>query len=295
VLWSAQPLVASADTVSPMAYRQRLLEAAQLVAQARASSGSTRTVFIDRAKALLRQTDAIALPSGSFAIDDRAIADGMGTSDVSLDIAAELIAAQGGLAARATAPVVDVSRADAALRDSVQTAQVPAQGMSPLDVILLALGSFFAGLTGPRPDLSVLWPALGMVGVALILFVVATLGRGLPERVRTEVALHDAARDEHPAPSQHLRAADAALADGRPRDAIRALYLFALTSLAAREAIRYDPALTDGELIVRAAGIPNADALRDLIYVYERAWFGLREPSTDEARSARGLAVRVAG
>jgi hypothetical protein len=219
----------------------------------------------------------------------------MGTSDVSLDIAAELIFAQAALTSRATAPSVDAARADAALRDSIQSAQVPSQTLSPLDVILLALASFFAGLTGPSPDLSVLWPALGMVGVAMILFVVGTLGRGLRERVRTEVALRDVARDEHPAPSQHLRAADAALAEGRPRDAIRALYLFALTSLAAREVIRYDPALTDGELIVRAAGIPNADALRDLILAYERAWFGLREPTSDEARNARGLAVRVAG
>ncbi len=219
----------------------------------------------------------------------------MGTSDTSLDIAAELIFAQAALAARATAPAVDVASADAALRDSLQSAQVPEQALSPLEVIVLALTSFLAGLTGPRPDLSVLWPALGMVGVALILFVVATLGRGVRERVRTEVALRDIAHEEHAAPSQHLRAADAALAEGRPRDAIRALYLFALTSLAAREVIRYDPALTDGELIVRAAGIPNADALRDLILTYERAWFGLREPTPDEARSARGLAVRVAG
>ncbi len=272
-----------------------MLDAAQLVAQARASSGGARTAFVERAKTLLRQTDAITLPSGPFAVDDRALADGMDTSDASLAIAAELISSQAALAARATGPAVDVARADAALRDSIQSAQVPAQTLSPLDVIVLALASFIAGLTGPRPDLSVLWPALGMVGVALILFVVATLGRGVRERVRTEVALRDVARDEQPAPSQHLGAADVALAEGRPRDAIRALYLFALTSLAAREVIRYDPALTNGELIVRAAGIPNADALRALILVYERAWFGLREPTSDEARSARGLAVRIAG
>jgi hypothetical protein len=206
-----------------------------------------------------------------------------------------LISAEAALVTRAATPAVDPSRADAALRGAIRDTQIPEQAVSPIDVILLALAAFFAGLTGPRPDLSVLWPALGMVGVAMILFVIATLGRGLRERVRTEVALHDVARDDHPAPSRHLRAADEALAAGHPRDAIRALYLFALTSLAAREAIRYDPALTDGELIVRAAGIPNADALSDLIFAYERAWFGLREPTSDEARKARQLAVRVAG
>lgn len=198
-------------------------------------------------------------------------------------------------AARATSPAVDAVRADAALRGAIQETRIPEATLSPTEVILLALSAFFAGLTGPRPDLSVLWPALGMLGAAFILFVVATLGRGLRERVRSEVALRDVAQGDHPAPSRHLGAADAALAAGRPRDAIRALYLFALTSLAARELIRYDPALTDGELILRSAGIPNADALRELIFAYERAWFGLREPTPDEARAARQLAVRVAG
>jgi hypothetical protein len=248
-----------------------------------------------RAQTLLRQTDAITLPSGSFVIDDRTLADRIGTSDASLDAAAELLFAQADLVARATAPAVDVGRADAALRGAVQEAQLPEQALSPLEVIQRALAAFLAGLTGPSPDLSVLLPALGMVGVALILFVVGTLGRGLRERVRSEVALRDVARDDAPTPSRHLGAADDALAGGRPRDAIRALVLYALTSLAAREVIRYDPALTDGELIVRAAGIPNADALRDLIFAYEQAWFGLREPTSDEARRARQLAVRVAG
>src|SRR6185503_11902656 len=82
---------------------------------------------------------------------------------------------------------------------------------------------------------------------------------------------------------------------GRRREAIHALYLFALTTLVAREAIRYDPALTDRELLVRAAAVPNADALRDLVALYERSWFGLRDPGADEARRARSLALRVAG
>ena len=74
---------------------------------------------------------------------------------------------------------------------------------------------------------------------------------------------------------------------------MHALYLYALTALTARETIRYDPALTDRELLTRAAGIPHADALRDLVALYERSWFGLREPATEEARRARALAVRV--
>jgi hypothetical protein len=214
---------------------------------------------------------------------------------VSLQAAAELIAAQSALAARAASPQIDASRADAALREALRQTESSQDAATPLEVIALAIAAFLAGLTGPQPDLSVLWPALGMAGAAAILFVVATLGRGLRERVRTEVVLREAPTGERQDPTHHLRAADEALAQGRARDAIHALYLYALTSLAAREVIRYDPALTDGEIVLRAAAIPHADALRELIGAYERAWFGLREPTSDEARRARTLAVRVAG
>jgi len=164
-----------------------------------------------------------------------------------------------------------------------------------IDAIVRAFQRFLAGLEGPRVDFGVVWPALGILGAAIIFFVVATLGRGLGERVRTEVALRESAGADRADPARHLRAADEALAAGRPRDAIHGLYLFALTSLVVRELIRFDPALTDRELLVRAAAIPHADALRDLVALYERSWFGLRDPGTDEARRARTLALRVAG
>lgn len=279
----------------PAAYRQRLLEAGQLIEQARASRGATRAALVVRAKQLLSQTDAIVLPSGALAINDRALADRIEPTDASLQAAAELIATQSALAARAVSPGIDASRADAALREALRQSESSQGSATPLEVIALAIAAFLAGLTGPQPDLSVLWPAVGMVGVAAILFVVATLGRGLRERVRSEVVLREAPSGERQDPTHHLRTADESLAAGRSRDAIHALYLYALTSLVAREVIRYDPALTDGELVLRAAAIPHADALRELIGAYERAWFGLREPTSDEARRARTLALRVAG
>jgi hypothetical protein len=95
-------------------------------------------------------------------------------------------------------------------------------------------------------------------------------------------------------PLTHLRAADAAVTAGRPREAIHALYLYVITALASRELIRYDPSFTDRELLAATVAIPHADALRDLVAIYERSWFGLREPSGDEARRARELALRVA-
>ena len=139
-----------------------------------------------------------------------------------------------------------------------------------------------------------LWPAVGGLGVAVILFILATLGRALPERVRREVLVRDSIAAERLDPTAHLRAADAAIAERRSRDAMRALFLYTVTALADRDAIRYDPALTDHELVLRAAAIPHADAFRALVAMYERSWFGMHDPAASDAQRARELALRIA-
>jgi len=294
-LWLAQPLVAHGDTIAPRDYRQRLTDARALVVQARSLTGAARDAAVTRARSVLTVTTAIALPAGELIINDSALAERIVSSDAALDAAVALLDAQLALVSRAVSPSIDSARSDAALRDVLRAVENAQASPSFIDAIVRAFQRFLAGLEGPRVDFGLVWPLLGILGAAIIFFVVATLGRGLGERVRTEVALRESAGADRADPSRHLRAADEALAAGRPRDAIHALYLFALTSLVAREAIRFDPALTDRELLVRAAAIPHADALRDLVALYERSWFGLRDPGTDEARRARSLALRVAG
>jgi len=294
-MWLAQPLVAQADTVSPRDYRQRLIDARALVVQARAASGTARDSAVTRARLMILATTAVALPAGDLQINDSALAERIVSSDASLDAAVALLDAQLALVSRAVSPSIDSAKSDAALRDVLRATESAQASPSFIDSIARALQRFLAGLEGPRVDFGLVWPLLGILGAAIIFFVVATLGRGLGERVRTEVALRESAGADRADPARHLRAADDALAAGRPREAIHALYLFALTSLVAREAIRYDPALTDRELLVRAAAVPHADALRDLVALYERSWFGLRDPGADEARRARSLAMRVAG
>ncbi len=294
-LWLAQPLVAQADTVSPRDYRQRLTDARSLVVQARSLTGAVRDAAVDRARLILSATTAVSLPSGELPISDVALADRITSDNASLDAALVLIDAQLALAERVLSPSIDAAHSDAALREALGAVDAAAGSPSLFDTIVLALQRFLAGLPGPQVDFGLVWPLLGILGAAIIFFVVATLGRGLGERVRTEVALREAVGADRPDPARHLRAADEALAGGRPREAIHALYLFALTTLVAREAIRYDPALTDRELLVRAAAVPHADALRDLVALYERSWFGLRDPGVDEAHRARSLALRVAG
>jgi len=294
-LWLAQPLIAHADTVSPRDYRQRLTDARALVVQARSLSGPARDTALARARLILTSTTAVALPAGALAIDDTSLAERLASNTASIDAELALIDAQLALVSRSLAPTIDAARSDAAVRDALRTVDTSGASTSFVDALALAIQRFLAGLQGPRVDFGLIWPLLGILGAAIIFFVVATLGRGLGERVRSEVALRETAGADRPDPSLYLRAADQALSAGRPREAIHALYLYALNTLVAREAIRYDPALTDRELLLRAAGIPHADALRDLVALYERSWFGLRDPGADEARRARSLAMRVAG
>jgi hypothetical protein len=256
-----------------------------------------RAVLLGDAQSTLRTTHQVALPSGdTLAVDDSALAAAIETTDAGLDAALARMSAHILLVSRLGSPAIDAATADARLRPIVEQQTAAAASANPdlIDAIGRLILRFVSGLRGPAIGFAQLWPFIGTLGIAVILFILATLGRGLPERVRREVLVRGGPSEARADPATHLRAADAALSSGRPRDAIHALFLYAITALTARETIRYDPALTDSELLVRAAAIPHADALRDLVGIYERSWFGLRDPSVDEARRARELALRVA-
>ena len=200
------------------------------------------------------------------------------------------------LAGTAIARRADASAADATLRSITQQQQA-AQGVS-LGAIGAALlrraGQWLYDLVG-RPDPAVLLNAQAVVGLLVALAIIAILVRGTRERIRRETSLGVAGGERRADPETHLRAADAARRGGRPRDAIHSLYLFALNALDAREALRYDPALTDHELLRRAARLPHASALGDLVTLHERVWFGLRDAAEPDVARARALALEAVG
>jgi hypothetical protein len=256
-----------------------------------------RERMLAQAAVLLRQTTAIRSQGELVPVDDGPIADLLaGATGANLALA--ILDAHIATADRAVRTGIDAATADARLREVVGNAGAAGASLSGvaalLDWIASRIAGFFSGLRG-IPDLRFLPWIVAALGIGLVLFIIGTLGRGVRERVRREVLLPDRALARAEDPATHRRAAEAALAGGRAREAIHELYLYVLQSLAARELIRYDPALTDHELLLRAAAIPNADALRDLVALYERAWFGLREPDAAEAERARSLATRVAG
>ena len=250
-----------------------------------------------QATALLRQTSAVQSHGETVPVNDAPIADMLAAPN-GANAALAILDAYIATADRAAQRGIDPATADARLRDvlgNAGDAGTSVSGIAALiDWISSHLAEFFSGLGG-APDLRFVNWIVAALGIGLVLFIVATLGRGVRERVRSEVLLPDRALARAEDPAAHRSAAEAALAGGRAREAIHELYLYVLQSLAARELIRYDPALTDHELLLRAAAIPNADALRDLVLLYERAWFGLREPDAAEAERARSLATKVAG
>jgi hypothetical protein len=268
-----------------------------LVDRSRGVGTADRDRMLAQATALLRQTTALQSHGETVSVDDGPIADVLAGSN-GANAALAILDAYIATADRAVGTGIDPATADARLHEVLGNAGSAGTSLSGIPALLDWIGSrlaaFFSGLRG-IPDLSFLPWIVAALGIGLVLFIVATLGRGVRERVRSEVLLPDRALARAEDPAAHRRAGEAALAGGRAREAIHELYLYVLQSLAARELIRYDPALTDHELLLRAAAIPNADALRDLVALYERAWFGLREPDAAEAERARSLATRVAG
>jgi hypothetical protein len=294
----ALPVAASADALDIAQYRARLVEVRSLVDRSRTVAAADRQRMLGDAATLLRVTTALRTRHEPVAVDDGAIAD-MLTGPDGANRALPIIDAYIASADRVLASRIDAAVADQRLREAVgatETTGAAGAGLGPFFAYLQSrLASFIAGLQGPMPDLRLIPFVIAAFGLGLVAIIVAILGRGVRERIRREVLLPQRADRRADDPSEHLQRADAALAAGNAREAIHQLFLYVIGVLVAREALRYEPALTDRELLARAAAIPHADALGDLVLLYERAWFGLREPDAGEAARARALATRVAG
>jgi hypothetical protein len=209
------------------------------------------------------------------------------------DLDARVAMADGASASRLTGPLVDDR-----LRSVIRPRPAPAEDDPGLIGLFLGLVARALSLVG-RGTLSAVDPyvvvaTVAGLGLGIALLVLGILGRGVRERIRREALSTDVRVGVAQDPTAHLRRADAAIAAGRPRDALHELYLFALTTLAARETIRFDPALTDRELLARAAAIPQIGSLRALVALHERVWFGLKPADRDDTARARALAERVA-
>jgi hypothetical protein len=291
--------IANADTVTLDAYRTRLRDARSLVFVARTAPNAQQATLLAQAADVLRSTDAIRLADGStLTIDDTALASRLKGDDAALvrvlaDLDARVAMADVALASHLTGAQVDDR-----LRSVTPAPPAPAANDPGLIGLFLGLVALVIAFVA-RGTLSAVDPVFVVavvagLGLAIALLVFGVLGRGVRERIRREALAADARVGTAEDPTAHLRRADAAIAAGRPRDALHELYLFALAMLAAHETIRFDPALTDRELLARAAAIPEIGALRALVALHERVWFGLKPASGEDAARARELAEQVA-
>jgi len=294
--------LASADTVGLDDYRIRLRDARTFLTLARTTPVGQRAALVTRAQDVLRGTDAIRIADGSILpIDDGALVARLGTDDTSLTNAVADIDARLAFADRAAVSRLSGTLVDDRLRAAVRPHAAPAtvdQGPLGFIVDFLAkarqlVSSVVRDAIGIIDPEFVVQLVIG-VGIAIALLVLGVLGRGVRERIRSEALSGDVRVGAADDPAEHLRRADAAIAAGRVREALHELYVFAIRALAARETIRFDPALTDRELLARAAAIPQIDSLRALVTLHERVWFGLKAADPGDAARARELAQRVA-
>ena len=248
---------------------------------------SQRVPLVARARDVLRQTTAVQTDGGQpVVVDDAALADHLTTGDASLETT---IAALDRLSDIAQGPPVDLRDADDRLRQLVREDRGQAVQGSILDLLSRALTRWLSDAAAPL-DRRIALALGGGLGLVVLVLVIGILGSGLRERFRRELVLAVAPGEQGVDPLSHLRSADEALRAGLLRDAIHSLYRYALATLAARETIRYDPSLTDREILARSRAIPHSDALRDLVSLHELVWYGLRDARAEDADRARSLA-----
>jgi hypothetical protein len=300
--WGLGSKVADADTLSLDAYRSRLRDVRSFVQGARSVPKAQQAGILGRAALLLRGTDTVRLTDGStIAIDDTALAarlpetdnKGMLAAIAELDARIAIADRASASAARLTGPLVD-ERLRAVTRPKATPAPAGSGLMELFLGLVSSLWSFVLRGTFSSVDPYVVIATVAGLGLGVALLVLGILGRGFRERIRRDVLSGDLRVGTVVDPTVHLERADAAIAAGRPRDALHELYLFAFATLAAHETIRFDPALTDRELLLRAAAISQIGPLRDLVAIHERVWFGLKHADREDAMHARELARRIA-
>jgi hypothetical protein len=285
--------VASADTVDLAAYRARLLEARTLLLQARAATDAQRPPLIERARTSLLQTTAVRTSGDAIVgIDGAALARRMGTTTASIDAAVADINQLVTFVDRAANPPFDLSAANARLRD-LAAAEEARSGTNDLFTAFgeLIARLFPSGRSGIPPGGIEL--ILTIAGTALIVVVGIILVRGVRERIRRETVPPGLASEPGQTAAQQLTLAERAALSGDPRTALHAFYRYAILTLAERRVLRYEPSLTDRELLERASTLPQVDTLRELISLHDRAWFGLKPTTVGEAEHARDLAERA--
>jgi hypothetical protein len=284
--------IANADTVDLAAYRSRLRDARTLLLQARVATDAQRPALVERVRTTLLQTTGVRAADGSIiALDDSSLARRVTATTAAIDAGIADLDQLVAIADRAANPPFDVAQANARLRE-VAAAEETRSGSNDL---FSAIGALLARLfpSGASPPPGSVELTLAIAGAGLLVVVAAILVRGVRERIRRETMQPGAHAEAAASAAVQLAAAERAALSGDPRAALHAFYRYAILTLAERRMLRYEPSLTDRELLERASSLPQLETLRELISLHDRAWFGLKGATVEEADHARALAERA--
>lgn len=292
ILTAATAGIANADTVDLAAYRSRLRDARTLLLQARVAADAQRPALVERVRTTLLQTTGVRTADGLvIALDDSSLARRLTATTAAIDAGIADVDQLVAIADRAANPPFDVAQANARLRD-VAAAEETRSGSNDLFAAIGALlGRLFpSGANLPPGSVEL---TLTIAGAGLLVVIGAILVRGVRERIRRETMQPGAHAEAAASAAVQLAAAERAALSGDPRAALHAFYRYAILTLAERRMLRYEPSLTDRELLERASSLPQVETLRELISLHDRAWFGLKGATVEEADHARALAERA--
>ena len=241
----------------------------------------------------LLQTTGLRTADGTLiALDDSSVARRLAATTAAIDAGIADVDQLVAIADRAANPPFNVARANALLREAAAAEETRAGSNDLFAALGALLARLFPSGNANLPPGSVEL-ALTIAGVALLLVIAAILVRGVRERIRREALQPGAHAEAAASAAVQLAAADRAARSGDPRAALHAFYRYAILTLAERRMLRYEPSLTDRELLERASSLPQLETLRELISLHDRAWFGLKGATVEEADHARALAERA--
>lgn len=257
------------------------------------AADAQRPALIERVRTTLLQTTAVRTANGSvIVLDDSRTARRLAATTTAIDAGVADVDQLIAIADRAANPPFNLAQADARLRDLA----VAEQARSGSNDLFAAIGALLARLF-PSGDARLppgsVELTLTIAGIGLLIVVLAILVRGVRERIRHEIVQPGAHAEAAASAAVQLAAAERAALSGDPRAALHAFYRYAILTLAERRMLRYEPSLTDRELLERASSLPQVETLRELISLHDRAWFGLKGATVEEADHARALAERA--
>lgn len=291
---------ARADPIQLLAYERVLTDASAQIDLARAASGTARAQAIARARALLERNREVRVGSATYtaaphgpvlALLDAGDNESLARASAILAQTFEAVRRSEGLAA------LDPDRARDALESTLRAPdfqRVQDWRSAVVSWILDLIERLLPGLQAPNITRENIAAVLAPIAAITLIVVAATVLRGARAKLVREALVAADVGPRGPTVADRLREAEEARRAGRLRDALRALFLAALLALERRGALRLDPALTDRELLTRAAHLAARGDLEALVTLYERAWYGLRDPSDADVERASGLARRIA-